>query len=96
MVCVDCGRYSRPCEETGYDADDVCPDCAEKRDAVGLCIDMLDADRLNEWGRLIDIHGSRIDHWGDPVFVAQRMREIAARIAAVVKEVGELRAKAGV
>ena len=31
-VCQDCGRYSPPDRETGYDADDLCPDCRDKRE----------------------------------------------------------------
>lgn len=27
MVCCVCGRWAQPDRETGYDADDVCPDC---------------------------------------------------------------------
>ncbi len=29
MDCQHCGRYSPPCPETGYDADTLCPSCAE-------------------------------------------------------------------
>ena len=27
MTCPQCGRYGDPCPETGYDGDDLCPDC---------------------------------------------------------------------
>lgn len=28
MTCPNCGRWSPADPETGYDADDLCPDCA--------------------------------------------------------------------
>lgn len=35
MTCTNCGRYAPPDPETGYDADDLCPDCrASEEDAV--------------------------------------------------------------
>jgi hypothetical protein len=30
MECPSCGAWSPPDPETGYDADDLCPDCAER------------------------------------------------------------------
>ena len=30
MECKYCGRFAPADIETGYDADDVCPDCAEE------------------------------------------------------------------
>jgi hypothetical protein len=33
--CPNCGRYGEPDRETGYDADELCPDCArEERDCA--------------------------------------------------------------
>ena len=32
MECKYCGRWSPVDRETGYDADDVCPTCAESED----------------------------------------------------------------
>ena len=32
MICDICGRYSPPDPETGYDAEDQCPSCAEAED----------------------------------------------------------------
>lgn len=29
MTCPNCGLYSPPDPETGYDADELCPDCAD-------------------------------------------------------------------
>lgn len=47
MECKFCGRYAPPDPETGYDADDCCPECASSlctgcyqtvtADSSGLC-----------------------------------------------------------
>jgi hypothetical protein len=29
MMCLNCGRWAPADRETGYDADTLCPDCAE-------------------------------------------------------------------
>lgn len=29
MQCPRCRRYGRPCPETGFDRDELCPDCAD-------------------------------------------------------------------
>lgn len=34
MTCQVCGRYSAPCPFTGYDADDLCPECQAADDAL--------------------------------------------------------------
>jgi len=30
MTCPHCGRYGPPDPETGYDADELCPDCKQE------------------------------------------------------------------
>lgn len=62
---------------------------------VGVNVDMLDVDRLREWARLIDTFGPDITHWGQPQFVATKMRDIADRLETEVREVGQLRALVG-
>jgi hypothetical protein len=32
MNCPSCGRYGEPDRETGYNADELCPDCAREKD----------------------------------------------------------------
>lgn len=60
--------------------------------ALGLCIDMLDADRLRQWADNIDTHGADLTHWSDPKFVAAECRRIAGSVEQAVRDVGALRA----
>ena len=48
MTCTDCGRYAPPDPETGYDADEVCPDCLALRDVAEA--DAYDAEMLTPEG----------------------------------------------
>lgn len=79
----------------GLAAGQAIPDVAEKVPAseLGLNVDMLDVDRLRDWARLIDTHGDHISDWGDPRFVAGKLRDIADRLADEVRDVGQLRAR---
>ncbi len=36
MTCPCCGRYCPPDPETGYDADEMCPDCAKPKEDCDL------------------------------------------------------------
>ncbi len=47
MECTVCGRYASPDHETGYDADDTCPDCAAEEDPV-TDDEPLDPARMGE------------------------------------------------
>ncbi len=60
-------------------------------DDLGLSIDMLDADRLREWARLILIHGNDIGHWGSVPHVANKLQLIATGIEKAVRDIGILR-----
>jgi NTP pyrophosphatase (non-canonical NTP hydrolase) len=60
----------------------------------GLSIDMLDADRLREWARLLLVHGADVSHWGSTAFVASKMQTIATGIEKAVRDIGILRSAA--
>jgi hypothetical protein len=60
-------------------------------DALGLTIDMLDVDRLRQWANNLLIYGSDISAWGDRVFVAGKMQEIATGVEKAVRDIGVLR-----
>ena len=62
---------------------------------LGLHVDMTDVDRLREWARLIEAHGSHIGHWASVPFVVSTLRDIAARLAEEIKDVGTLRSQVG-
>ena len=64
---------------------------AARRAEIGLTIDMLDADRLRDWARLILLHGADISHWGSPMFVASKLQTMATDIDKAVRDIGELR-----
>lgn len=34
MTCPNCGCWAPPDPETGYDADDICPSCAELMEVI--------------------------------------------------------------
>lgn len=54
MNCPNCGRYGAPDPETGYDADELCPDCKElERDAARD--DAADSKREEMRDRLMDL-----------------------------------------
>lgn len=57
---------------------------------LGLNVCMLDVDRLRDWARLIE-DDPLITRWGQQVFVANKMRDIAERLEKEIKDVGELR-----
>jgi hypothetical protein len=64
----------------------------EQEESLGLSIDMLDADRLRDWARLIDEFGYDISNWGDRAFISAQLRRIADGVAQTVRDVGTLRA----
>ncbi len=61
-------------------------------DDIGLSLDMLDADRLREWARLLLVHGGDISHWASVPHVAGKMQIMATNIEKAVRDIGELRA----
>jgi hypothetical protein len=61
------------------------------QDDLGLSIDMLDVDRLRTWANNILVYGSDISQWGDRVFVAGKMQQIATGIEKAVRDIGVLR-----
>lgn len=63
----------------------------EKEDALGLSIDMLDADRLREWARLLLVHGADITHWSSVPFVASKLQTIATGVEKAVRDIVTLR-----
>ena len=62
----------------------------EQRDDLGLSIDMLDADRLREWARLLLVHGSDISHWASVPHVAGKLQVTATSIEHAVRDIGTL------
>lgn len=64
------------------------------RDDIGLSIDMMDADRLREWARLLLVHGADISHWGSVPYVASKMQIMATDIEKAVRDIGALRVEA--
>ena len=65
-------------------------------DGLGLNIDMLDVDRLQDWARLIaDDGGHNITRWGSTTFVVSKLKDIANRMAQEIKDVGVLRRQVG-
>ena len=46
MTCKGCARWSPPDPDTGYDADDLCPECEEEWDLGDYADD--DADMAND------------------------------------------------
>jgi hypothetical protein len=57
MTCPNCGRYAPPDAATGYDADELCPECAREKDD---CAAADAADRERDSGDIywIDEHES--------------------------------------
>lgn len=61
-------------------------------EGLGLSIDMMDADRLRDWARLLLEHGPNISYWGDRMFVVSKLQTIATGIEKAVRDIGTLRA----
>jgi hypothetical protein len=94
-VCHDCTEKDTRVDDSQYDqplATAATNALVPTDDDCGLSIDMLDADRLREWARLILVHGADISHWGSPIYVASKMQMIATGIEKAVRDIGTLRA----
>jgi hypothetical protein len=71
------------------------PVSEEPLDAVGLSLDMIDADRLRLWANRLEEYGPNITEWGSVEFVVQNMRQIANGIETAVRDIGTLRQRTG-
>lgn len=41
MTCPICGRWAPADRDTGYNADDVCPDCVQQLDAAEVAVTVV-------------------------------------------------------
>lgn len=63
----------------------------EPDDALGLRLDMLDADRIREWARNIEQSGHDLTMWVSVPFFIGRLRELAGNVEQMVRDMGALR-----
>lgn len=68
-------------------------DTLQNDEALGLSIDMLDADRLGQWAANIQTYGSNISEWGSRLFVVNELQRLSGAIASAVRDIGTLRAE---
>ena len=66
---------------------------AEREEAIGLHLDMLDVDQLREFARLLLIHGGDVTNWASEMHVASKLQTWATCIEKTVRDVGTLRAQ---
>ena len=65
----------------------------ELAESIGLCVDMLDVDRLRNWAQNILAHGADISHWASVPFVVATLQTLATNLEHTVHDVGLLRAE---
>ena len=65
----------------------------EGPDALGLSIDMLDADRLRQYAQNLLTYGPDITHWASLPHVVSKLQTLATCIEKAVRDIGVLRAK---
>ena len=63
----------------------------QNEEALGLSIDMIDADRLGQWAANIQTYGSNISEWGSRLFVVNELQRLSGAIASAVRDIGTLR-----
>jgi hypothetical protein len=62
MTCPECGRYADPDPSTGYDADDLCLECAERVDALPSDPSDTLEESIERLTETVDRHVARMDH----------------------------------
>lgn len=84
MTCTICGRYADPDRETGYDADEVCPRCAEQADQDD--IDPIESD-LRDLGSVLASLASLVNEKG---IDASRLFDVYCELGKLSKAMMEL------
>lgn len=92
MTCTICGRYAEPDRETGYDADDMCPACANAlSDIVDESVDPIESD-LHDLGSVLASLADLVKDCHDPV----KLFDVYSELGRIARGVMELQDKIGV
>lgn len=65
----------------------------QKKNDLGLSIDMLDVDRLRKWADNFETYGPDVTHWGGRAWIIEKLREMAGRLESTIRDIGKLRAE---